>query len=86
MTVKGNCNVTLTLSDKSELQIKLDRVVAVRPLFSANAPQSSIEIRGGVQPYDGIDIFVGDNDAVCRVSDALGFLQDFCDTSSQTSF
>ncbi|GAY19528.1 hypothetical protein SFOMI_0047 [Sphingobium fuliginis] len=64
----------------------LDRVVAIRPLYSTNAPQSSVEIRSGVQPYDGIDIFVGDNDAVRRVTEALSFLRTSCDTTSRTGF
>ena len=43
--VKGGCLVTLTLADKSALSVKLDQVVAIRPLYSANAPQASVEAR-----------------------------------------
>lgn len=86
VTVKGNCAVTMALADKSRIQVMLDRVVAIRPLYSTNAPQSSVEIRSGVQPYDGIDIFVGDNDAVRRVTEALSFLRTSCDTTSRTGF
>lgn len=86
LTVKGNCRVSLALTNKGVLVINLDRVLSVKPLLSSNAPQSSVEIRGGVQPYEGIDIFVGDNDAVSRVSNALNFLRQACDTSSDTGF
>lgn len=84
--VKGGCLVTLTLADKSALSVKLDQVVAIRPLYSANAPQASVEIKGGAQPYEGLDIFVGDNDAVRRVGDALEFMRQSCDPSAKTGF
>ena len=84
--VKGGCLVTLTLADKSALSVKLDQVVAIRPLYSANAPQASVEIKGGAQPYEGLDIYVGDNDAVRRVGDALEFMRQSCDPSAKTGF
>lgn len=86
LTIKGGCAVTLTLADKSSLSLKLAQVVAIRPLYSANAPQASVEIRGGAQPYDGLDIYVGDNDAVRRVSDAIEFMRQSCDSSIETGF
>ena len=67
-------------------QLSDDQVVAIRPLYSANAPQASVEIKGGAQPYEGLDIFVGDNDAVRRVGDALEFMRQSCDPSAKTGF
>ncbi|EPE61687.1 hypothetical protein L479_01913 [Exiguobacterium sp. S17] len=45
-----------------------------------------MEIKGGAQPYEGLDIFVGDNDAVRRVGDALEFMRQSCDPSAKTGF
>lgn len=84
--VTGDCVVTLTLTAKSALSVKLDRMVAIRALYSANAPQASMKIRGRAQPYEGLDIFVGDNDAVRRVGDAMQFMRQSCDPSAKTGF
>ncbi|GBH30863.1 MULTISPECIES: hypothetical protein [Sphingobium] len=54
--------------------------------MSTNAPQSAVEIVGGVQPYKGIDFYLGDNAAVRRASDAMLFLHASCDTSVETGF
>lgn len=86
VVVKGNCLMTLSLADKSVIRIDLARAVGVRARISTNAPQSAVEIVGGVQPYEGVDLYLGDNAAVRRASDAMTFLQTSCDTSAQTGF
>ena len=44
VVIKNPCFVTLTLADKSVISVKLDQVVAIRSLYSANAPQASVEL------------------------------------------
>ncbi|WP_060979794.1 MULTISPECIES: hypothetical protein [Pseudomonadota] len=86
VATKGNCLITLSLADKSVIRIDLARAVGLRNRISTNAPQSAVEIVGGVQPYEGVDLYLGDNAAVRRASDAMTFLQTSCDMSAQTGF
>lgn len=84
--IKDNCLITLSLVDKSSIRIDLARSIGIRTLLSANAPQSLVEIRGGVQPYDGIDLYIGDNTVIRRTGDAMTFLRNACDRSSESGF